>query len=360
MKGKVWFMAIVLISLLGLIIVGCAKAPTSGQVTQPIKLRFAMWCPETSSSYNLMAVPWKTAIEEKTNGRVEVTIFSSGALGQMQELYGNCRSGACDLFEFAIMPECEFSQMCVLSYLFPSATVASLVLNDLTKKYFQKYDYSDMKVLWMYSNAPSDCYGCNKKYIKTLEDRQGLKFYALSPLSVKGVKALGGSPVAMPFQEAYSALERGLLDVWGSDRGATWTFKFCYVTKYRTVTPAGGVILPMGVMMNKDKFNSLPADIQQIIEEESGQKWTAIAGQNLDREARDGWQKILEYDKKVGNPEPYYMTEDEMARWIKAYAPVKEEFMNELEAKGFPAREAMKELERLVEVYSQKYPSVRY
>jgi len=35
---------------------------------------------------------------------------------------------------------------------------------------------------------------------------------------------------------------------------------------------------------------------------------------------------------------------------------VNEEFRDELQAEGYPAREAMEELLRLVEVYAEEYP----
>jgi TRAP-type C4-dicarboxylate transport system substrate-binding protein len=355
MKRDVWLVCISVFLALGLVVAGCAKAPAAAE---PIKLRFALWAPEMSPNVWHTAVPWKKVIEERTKGRVEIVLFTAGGLGPMEELYENCLAGVCDIFEYGQMPQFEFTQLAGLSYLFPSATVASVVANELAHRYFQKYDYPGVKVLWMISNAPANVIASTEKCgpIRTLEDRKGKKTMAPSLYAVRTAKAVGASPVGIPIVEAYSALERGMLDYWLSNADAMWTFKIAYVTKYRTVMPQGAGTFTMGIMMNQDKFNKLPPDIQQIIEEESGEKWSAISGQGMELADQRSWTKILEYDKKVENPEPYYMTDEECLKTIKAITPVNEEFMNELAAKGYPAREAMAELLRLVEVYSKKYP----
>ncbi|MBL7208466.1 MAG: TRAP transporter substrate-binding protein DctP [Dehalococcoidia bacterium] len=364
MRRNVWLVCLSTVLLVSLIVVGCAKAPAPGEPgaptigEEPIKLRFAMWAPESSPNVWHTVIPWKETIEERTQGRVEVSVFTFGGLGPMEELYENCQAGVCDLFEFGIMSQFKFTQMVGMSYLFPTATVASVVINELAPKYLAEYDYPDVKILWMLSNSPADAICSTERcgLIKTLEDRKGKKTFAISPLSVKNTKAIGASPVSVPLVECYSALERGMLDYWTSNKDAVWVFKICYATKYRTITPRGSGTFTMGVMMNQAKFDSLPPDIQQIIEEESGEKWAAISGRGMELADRLAWEKVLEYDEKVGNPPVYYMTEEEQLKGVEIADAMNEEFIDELQAEGYPAREAMEELLRLVEVYTEKYP----
>ena len=85
--------------------------------------------------------------------------------------------------------------------------------------------------------------------------------------------------------------------------------------------------------MNKNKWNSLPKDIQQIIEkineeyiEKQGKLWD-----ELDKEALDF------FTQKKGKV--ITLSKEEDARWQKLLQPILEEYVKNMKAKGLPGEE---------------------
>ena len=80
--------------------------------------------------------------------------------------------------------------------------------------------------------------------------------------SAKVVKALGGTPVAMPMPELYQALQKGCVDggVYPMEVNKGW--KMADVIDYCTLDLPIAYTSTFYVVMNKDKWNSLPKDVQ--------------------------------------------------------------------------------------------------
>ena len=105
-----------------------------------------------------------------------------------------------------------------------------------------------------------------KTKVTKMEDLAGLKL-RVSGTNKQTVELLGAIGISMPGEEEYMALERGTLD--GNATGADNAVarKLYEVINYGLTTPIsmGGFL----VIMNKDFWNSCPADIQNAIDQAS-------------------------------------------------------------------------------------------
>jgi TRAP-type C4-dicarboxylate transport system substrate-binding protein len=82
--------------------------------------------------------------------------------------------------------------------------------------------------------------------------------------------AWGGTPIMMGPGDVFQALEKGVLDGYVFEYNGIDNFKLQEISKYYTeITFYVG---PFLTLMNKSSFESLPAEFQKIIEEESGRK----------------------------------------------------------------------------------------
>jgi TRAP-type C4-dicarboxylate transport system substrate-binding protein len=101
----------------------------------------------------------------------------------------------------------------------------------------------------------------NKK-IEKIEDFKGMKIRVM-PLYIPFIKALGAAPVTTPPTEIYTSMERGVVDgfMW-PDVGMT-SFGLQEVTKYSIVP--GVFQMEPATMINLDKWNKIPKDVQNII-----------------------------------------------------------------------------------------------
>lgn len=99
--------------------------------------------------------------------------------------------------------------------------------------------------------------------IKSLADFKG-KTFRVAPVYVPLLKKLGAGSVSMPPGEIYTAMERGVVDGFGWPTLGVLDFSWYEVTKYR-IDP-GFYPVGLGIFLNLDKWNKLPADIRKEIE----------------------------------------------------------------------------------------------
>ena len=119
----------------------------------------------------------------------------------------------------------------------------------------------------------------SKKEIKKLEDLKGMKIRCTG-MAAKIVQALGATPVAMPMGDTYDALSRGVVDGSMAPQEALQGWKWGEVVKFTIENFGSSYSTGMFVVMNKEKWNSLPPDIQKIIEQ-INEEYVDEAGERL-------------------------------------------------------------------------------
>jgi hypothetical protein len=109
---------------------------------------------------------------------------------------------------------------------------------------------------------------------------------------------------------------------------------------------------PMRTFVKWSVWNSLPSDIQRIIEEigpAGGDCWFATQnGQDADNHLL----KAMEYLKKNG--ELFKVLPEELKRWQQLIQPVMNSAINNIEAQGLPGKKFFNRMTELVEKYSEK------
>jgi TRAP-type C4-dicarboxylate transport system substrate-binding protein len=96
------------------------------------------------------------------------------------------------------------------------------------------------------------------------------------------------------------------------------------------------------VVMNQKSWDKLPKDVQKVFDELTGDwavEFTGKAWDKFDAEA-------VEMNKKKGI-EYISLAPEELARWKKVLAPVKQKYAAELDAKGLPGTKVLSEMEKM-------------
>jgi TRAP-type C4-dicarboxylate transport system substrate-binding protein len=215
---------------------------------------------------------------------------------------------------------------------------------DLYNRYEPK-EFAEVKVLTMFTCAPANIYA--KKAVRTLEDLRGLKLRASGGV-LQVLKTLGATPVGMPQSETPEALQKGV--VMGAVSSLETLMDFKYAELCRHVTIMNGPIYPFAVVMNQAKWNSLPKDVQKVMDDLSVEQaqWT---GNYMDGHVK----KSIDWSKKNYNIEIYDLPEKEMARWDKLLEPITDKWIKDAEAKGLPGKKIVKYIKKLNKKYSKKY-----
>ncbi len=354
--------------LLSVIILGaCAKpspapapapapAPTPAPAPpseKPIELKFSHFAPPMVWFFKPLYTPWIKEIEERSKGRVKITLFPAQSLGNIQDQYEMTRTRIADIaaVDLGIMSGVfPLSSGISLPLIFNSTEAVCLTSWELTEKYLKDTELKDVKVLWYQCVPPGHIHTSNKP-IHTLEDLSDVKIASPSEAGIHALEKLGATPVFIPITELYTSLERGLVDGTVVPWEASFAFKTMEVTKYRTVV---GLFAPvLNVIMNRDAWNSLPPDIQKLVEETGGVEMSRAFGAGFDEVERNLENVIKAHDQEKGNPEVYYLPEEEKAKWREAITPLYEEWIAEREAEGLPARAFFEDLLQTAAKYNK-------
>src|SRR5512136_2709733 len=139
-----------------------------------------------------------------------------------------------------------------------SGLMATRLVNDFYDR-FKPKELDDVKVMYLHGHGPGLLR--TKTPVRTLEDLKGMKIRATGT-SAAIVSALGGAPVAMPMSDSYDALSRGVTQGILCPTESLQGWKLGEVVKYSTQDYGAAYSITFFVVMNKARWNSLPADVQ--------------------------------------------------------------------------------------------------
>jgi len=330
MRVSKWAICVFCVMLVGFML---STSPVFGQA-KPIELTYSNFFPAPHKNA-VLSVEWGKEVEKRTNGRVKVTVFPGGTLTPAAQCYDGVVKGLSDV------------GLSVLGYTrgrFPLTEVIDLPLGyrngleatkliNLYLKKFNPKEFDDVKVMFLHAHGPGILH--TKKPVATLEDLKGLKI-ACHGLSAKIVQALGAVPVAMPMPERYDAIQKGVAEGGVFPLEALKGWKLAEVVNSTTLNYGSAYTTGFFVVMNKEKWASLPADVQKIIEE-INQEYIVKVGQGWDEIDKEGMDLAVSKGiKAIALPK----AEDD--RWHKLVQPVLDDYVKAMNEKKLPGAEALK------------------
>ena len=217
--------------------------------------------------YTQTAYEFAKAVEKKTGGEIEVKVYPARQLGNEREQMEMVTVGS---LAFSLPP------MGIVSNLVPVwAGVQMPFIYANTQVAIHAYHLpildkmrDKLKEKGVVAVAIGDCgirpYALRKGLVRTIDDMKGLKIRALqSPITIDSLKAIGASPTPLPYGEIYTGIQQGVIDGSDLDIGTINLGKFYEVAKY--YTKVGYIGFPFLILMNKNKFDNYPANIQKAI-----------------------------------------------------------------------------------------------
>jgi TRAP-type transport system periplasmic protein len=313
-----------------LLITFCVTGVYAAEV---INLRFAHFMASDDPITNLDR-EWCKEVEKRTDGRVKVTLYPGATIMPVVQTYDSVVKGIADIgFGIFTYHRGRFPLMEVIDLPLghKKAGTTARMANEFYKK-FKPKELDDVKVLWLAARGPDTIN--SKKPIYKLEDLRGMKIRS-SGLAASVVKALGAAPVSMPITEAYDALSKGIADAIMVDTGAVEGFGLGDLVKYHIESYAAASSSSFYIVMNKQKWQSLPKDIQAIIDK-LNEEWIERAAKGWDEWERVKTDSLLKKGNKLTQ-----LSKEENARWAERVKPINDQWVQTAKAKGLPAEEAL-------------------
>ena len=312
--------------------IGFLMLSASNSQAGPIKLTYSNFFPPTHIQSKL-AESWSKEVENRTNGRVKIEYYAGQTLTKARQCYDGTVEGLSDIgFSVLAYTRGRFPVMSAvdLPLGYTSGKTATRVVNAVYEK-FKPKELSDTQVMYLHAHGPGLVHTKDKPVGK-LEDMKGLKFRAHGT-SALVVSALGGTPVPKPMPETYQMLQKGVVDgaVYPLEANKGW--KLGEVTKYCTAAFSAAYTTSFFVVMNKDKWNALPPDIQKIIKE-INREWIVKHGEAWDSSDMIGIRYFLNQGGQLIG-----LDSKEAGRWKKAVSGIIDDYAAKLDKKGFNGRE---------------------
>ncbi|MGZ9116952.1 MAG: TRAP transporter substrate-binding protein [Methylocystis sp.] len=304
-------------------------AGTSGAAEFELKL--SSMFPPTHFINTRALEPWAKSVEEKSNGRVHITLFAAGsALGDATKQFDQVRAGVVDIaVGIPAIPRGRHPRTILmeLPFTIKGSAGGTKALAELQDKL--KDDYPGTRIINLTITEPSAVH--TKQPIDDLDQLKGVRMRAPTPSVTAMLEALGATPVGMPPTQVYESAERGVIDGNVMPWGPVGAFKLHEVFKNHLNARIDAVT--MYTLINENKYNALPPDIKKLIDD-GGPHFTALWS-TLWKTTDDA---AIETAKKAGN-KVNEMPDAKRDAWRAKLRPVVDKYIDE-QAKTLPnARE---------------------
>jgi TRAP-type C4-dicarboxylate transport system substrate-binding protein len=310
------------------------------QAEQSYTFTYSIFFPPTHIQYQT-AEAWTKAVEERTQGRVKFQLFGGGSLTRAPQVYEGVVTGVSDLgmsvfaYTRGRFPLLEALD---LPMGYPDGVTATRVANAIVAKH-QPKELDDVKVIYLHAHGPGIL--ASKTPVESIDQLSGMKIRATG-LSSKIVSALGGTPVGMSQGETYESLQRGVVDATFCPIETLKGWKQGEVINAVTDSSVIGYTTSMFVVMNKERWNALPADLQAIIDQTS-QEWIEQQGKAWDLADEEGRAFLKELNKPI-----ILLSDEEKARWQAAVEPIISEYIESATAQGLPGQAVIDDIRALL------------
>lgn len=317
-----------LLAAAALALLAAAAAPA-----QPIVLKVHHFLPPGSPAQRTLIEPWCDRIARDSGGRLQCRIHPALELGgTAAQLFDQVRDGVVDIawtIPTASPSRFPRSEVFELPFLTRSGRGASQALWQYVQQHARS-EYAGVRPLWLHTGEGMALHLAGSQAPRNLDDLKGMKVGAVTRLNARLLAALGATPVGVPPATVPAALANhtvdGVLVSWDALPAARPD-----LAASRLATPPGQPQLATAVrafVMNQARYESLPPDLQRVIDANSGLAMSAWAGQRLD--------DALASERKASarRGELAILSRSELARWGRAAASLERQWIGEVTAQG--------------------------
>lgn len=215
-----------------------------------------------------MMTSFAETVEAMSKGRIDVEVYPSGTLGDLRENMESVRMGVLEATTPSEGPVSIWYpqiQVITIPYIFQNSAVAWEVMDGpFAQKLFDGMIEQGFRAVAIGENGGFRIWGNNVRPIETPADMEGLKIRTMEiPAHQEMVRALGGSPTAVPWMEVYSALQTGVVD--GAELPTVGSLQQNLHEVLEYITVDNHVYSLSFIIVSERWFQSLPEDLQQAV-----------------------------------------------------------------------------------------------
>lgn len=317
-------------------------------VAQEVTLRMHQFLPPQATVPAQILIPWAEAVGEASGGRIKIEVYSAMALGGTPpQLMDQVADGVVDIawtlpgYTPGRFPRVEVFE---LPFMMTNAEATSRAYWDMYESDMADTDFADFHMLGAWVHGPGVIH-VNGDAIESIDDMDGLKLRGPTRVINDLLGELGATPIGMPVPALPENLAKGVIDGTVIPWEVTKALKIAELTNAhtefvgeRTLYTAAFVLI-----MNKDSYDAMPADLQAILDGLSGADFSANAGKVM--QDADAAGRAVAADR--GNT-IITIEGDDLATWEAAAQPVIDRWLTEMAAKDIDGADLLTRARALI------------
>ncbi len=319
---------------------------------QDVTLKVHFFLPATSYANTLFIQPWCDRIAKESNNRMKCQSYPSMQLGGTPpQLFEQARDGVADVvwtlpgYTAGRFPSVEVFE---LPFMMQNPEATSKALWDYVEQYASA-EFKDVKPLAFHVHGDG-VFHMTSKPINTAADLKGLKLRAPTRMTNKFMALLGATPVSMPVPQVGDALSKGVIDGAVVPYEVVPSVKIQELVKFHSETdPAEPAFYTSTFIfaMNKAKYESLPADLKKVIDNNSGQAFSGQIGKAFLQADGEGKKLTARNTTNV-------IPKAELDSWKKIGQPLTDAWVADMNAKGQDGKKMLEGARALIAKHAGK------
>ncbi len=266
--------------------------------------------------------PWAERINEEGKGVVKIDVRDGSAIATTANYYDRVMSDVVQIswgLQSTVAGKFPRSDVASLPFMARSSEEGSVALWRLYHAGLLNPEYDELHPLFLVALTAAGIHMSHP--LKSLDNLGGAKLVIASKVNSDAVTLLGGSPLSVPLNEMYEAIQRGVAD----GAAVAWTsfdpFKLAEVTNYH-VEARLGTSVGM-VFMTKKTYDALSPAARAILDKYSGEAESRAYGAWWDHERKAGKEKTLARGDKRTIVD---LTPQQTEQWRQKLAPLDEDW----------------------------------
>ena len=336
-----------------------APAPKPEPKPEPIKLIDSEWGPPPELAKSGEALlHWCEDFERLTGGRYVVEHVWGGALASIHESYDVLVSGMADMSQFIpkdVDKPFPMSEVPTLPFGYSPSDIRTKAWRNVLKKGYLDKEYADVKVIMMCAGASTDELFTIER-VNSMAELKGLKLATAGGATEQDIlKDMGAVPVFAPPPDIYPMLEKGIVDgIFISGYGLYLNHYAEYVKYFNSDARMTGII--QVIALNKDVYNKMPDDVKLIVDQLADDdkysiEWGAIMAEE--------YEAFMNQFLTSTGTEIKWSAED-VQKFDDICVPYWDKFIQENEAKGYPAKQVIDEYYNSLKALGVEKPAAGY
>lgn len=257
----------------GALVAACAAMALGATAQESRKLTYATFY-GPNEFYETSAKYFMDEVTKRTNGKIVFQPYYGGSLLKTAEMSTGLGKGAAD-FAAAVPAAYNPREFPLTGVIMPFVSENPIAVTyafaELAKtpELQQEYLRNNQKLLWALASGENSLW--SNKPIRTASDLKGARIRAIIGVA-DGIKALGGTPISIPWVEALELVQRGGAEgVSGTPFNQAVSTKVYEMAPYLSNSGRMGVYTPVTWSINLDTWKSLDANTQKVMEQVSAE-----------------------------------------------------------------------------------------